>query len=75
MENKQPPNKLNTENEGVNNVLAPLDKSESSAVTKKDSDISTNTKTTSVSKKEAPPVPKKPVKPPKLEDKPFKEFI
>ena len=75
MENKQPSNKIKSENEGTNKVLATSEMSESSTFTKKDSDILTNPEASSVSNKETPPIPKKPVKPPKLEDKPFREFI
>ena len=52
-----------------------LDKNKPAADCKKDSNTLDKQKKSSLIIKDEPAIPKKPVKPPKLEDKPFEEFI
>ncbi len=52
-----------------------VNKTKDKPVIKKESNDLNNSETSSVIKKESSAIPKKPIKPPKLEDKPFEEFI
>ena len=67
MENQPPSNKIDSRKE--------VTKSEKTTDSKIDSKILDNPDTFSNIKEDKPPIPKKPVKPPKIEDKPFEEFI
>ena len=67
MENQIPTNKIDSKIE-FNNL-------ESTPAAKKNSNILDKPKKTADAKEDSPPITKKAIKPPKLEDKPFKEFI
>ena len=74
MENQKPSKDNHSSNEGIKIEPNFLDKSEAAHSGKKDPNKLDKEKTSSEIKKESPLVKKK-VKPPKLEDKPFEEFI
>ena len=68
--------KVNNSKTEVTNIdPGSINRPESDLLAKSDSNPLDKPKTINDSKLEAPPVTKKPVKPPKLEDKPFDEFI
>jgi len=75
MENNPPNNQTDSRNEINKSVSDSLDISAPSTVLKNDSSILDKSQKPSIIKAETPVKPKKPVKPPKLEDKPFDEFI
>ena len=75
MENQNPSNENNSRKQVNKSRLDSSDKSEPASVGKKDSNTLDMPKKSSQVKSESPAIPKKAVKPPKLEDKPFKEFI
>ena len=71
----QKPNKNNSTTNVKKVEDKPLKKEESIIDNKKDLTILNNSDKTSVDKSDSPPISKKPVKAPKLEEKPFDEFI
>ena len=75
MENQNPTNEIDSQNQLTNSKSDSLDKNESALEGKKDSDKLDNLANSPLINKDLPAIPKKPVKPPKPEDKPFKEFI
>tara|TARA_Y100001968_G_C19444150_1_gene764283 strand:+ start:3292 stop:3843 length:552 start_codon:yes stop_codon:yes gene_type:complete len=75
MENQNLSKQLDSRNEEKKTEDNVLDTKETSTNLKKKLKPLVNSETSSEIKEEAPPVSKKPVKPPKLEDKPFQEFI
>ena len=91
MENKMPTNKIKSNNEltksesdllDINELSQPRTKDvKDSANSSPDTALKINTdkpeksKSVTDTKAEVPKIPKKPVKPPKIEDKPFDEFI
>ncbi len=75
MDKKPPFNKINSSNI-VNNVDSDSsDMSNGAPIIKKDSNDLNKSETATVNNKDISALPKKPVKPPKLEDKPFAEFV
>ncbi len=73
-------NQPNSSGNGSNNEVIKaesdyLDMPETASLGKKDPNILDKPEAASDIKVEIPPIPKKPIKPPKLEDKPFEEFI
>ena len=85
MENKLPSDERDSKNEVKNPESNSTDQAGSSLVDKKDSTLLKNTESAITAAKKGEPstkdttviptTPKKPVKPPKIEDKPFDEFI
>ncbi len=75
MKNQTPLNKIDTSNKVTNVDSQPLEKSQLGDDNKKDSIDINKSEKNSLINKEASAKTKKPVKPPKLEDKPFDEFI
>ncbi len=76
MENKQPNNESDSRNEVKKSNSYSLDIPEQASALKKDTNILDKPDSAKVIKEEATPIiSKKPLKPPKLEDKPFDEFI
>ena len=75
MENQSPQNEIYSNKDLGKSESNSLNKPETFAGLKKDSNILDKQKKDLDIKAETPAVPKKPVKPPKLEDKPFEEFI
>ncbi len=75
MENQKHSNEINSNNEVSKAESASLDKKEKIPFEKKDQNILEKQENSLDIKAELPSTPKKPVKPPKLEDKPFNEFI
>ncbi len=75
MDNKNPTIKIESNNEGTNEKSSSIDISESTPVSKNSFESTDNPKATAENTDKLPPNPKKPLKPPKLEDKPFGEFI
>ena len=75
MENQNPSNKIDSRKQVNKSQSDPLDKNESALDDKIDSDKLGKPENSPLIKKDLPAIPKKPVKPPKPEDKPFKEFI
>ena len=75
MENQNPSNEIDSRKQVTKSQSDPLDKNESALDDKIDSDKLGKPENSPLIKKDLPAIPKKPVKPPKLEDKPFKEFI
>ena len=75
MENKKPSDDKDSRQDVTNTESNSLDIPLPAPPKKKDSPLLDNSKTTSEIKVEEPSIPKKPVKPPRLEDKPFEEFI
>ena len=67
MENKIPSSEIRSKNQVMN--------SEPNLDLKKDSTKLDNKENSSEIKSDPPPIPKKPAKPPKLEEKPFEDFI
>ena len=75
MENQNPSKENNSRKEVNKSQLDSSVNSERASVGKKDSNTLDMPGKSSQVKSESPAIPKKAVKPPKLEDKPFKEFI
>ena len=75
MKDQKPIKEIDSGNEVNKSSAYSLDNSESTQSSNTDINILDNPVTPSEIKKESTPISKKPVKPPKLEDKPFKEFI
>ena len=75
MENKKPSKELDSTKQVNNSQSDSFNKNVPDSVSKKDSSTLDTSKNSSQIKPETAAIPKKPVKPPKLEDKPFQEFI
>ena len=91
MENQKPTNKINSKIENTNAEKASLNasnsghsddhdskltvKSPTDTPTKNNSDKTNKSKSEPKTEVEVPKIPKKPAKPPKIEEKPFNEFI
>ena len=75
MENQNPSNPINSKKELTNQESDPVVISKSEASKNKEANVSNKSEKASDIKSPAPPISKKPLKPPKLEDKPFNEFI
>ena len=75
MENQNPSKENNSRKQVNKSQLDSSGKSEPASVGKQDSNTLDMPEKPSQVKSELPAIPKKAVKPPKLEDKPFKEFI
>ena len=75
MENQNPSKENNSRKQVNKSQLDSSGKSEPASVGKQDSNTLHMPEKSSQVKSESPAIPKKAVKPPKLEDKPFKEFI
>ena len=75
MENQNDSNLINSKDDISNVESDSIDLSDPSAVGKNDSKVLGKPLTVSKPKAEENPNVKKPVKPPKIEDKPFEEFI
>ena len=75
MDNQTPSNEMDSINQATKSQSDTLDKNEPVSDGKKDSNTSNKPEKSSSINKDAPAISKKPAKPPKLEDKPFKEFI
>ena len=75
MENQNPSKTIESSSQVTKRKSESLNMSEQNPVEKKDLNILKKSVSPPDSKSESPPIPKKPVKPPKLEDKPFEEFI
>ena len=75
MENQHPVNEKDSRIEVTNIESNSIDKPQPSPLEKKDSNLLDKPNITSENKVDGSSLPKKPVKPPKLEDKPFEEFI
>jgi len=74
MENQNPSNEIDSSKKVTRSQSDSLDKNEPASEGKKDLNTLDKPEKSS-SNSNAPAIAKKPVKPPKLEDKPFKEFI
>ena len=75
MENQNPSNEIDSSKQVTKSQSDPLDKNESALDNKIDSDKLGKPENSPLIKKDLTAIPKKPVKPPKPEDKPFKDFI
>ena len=81
MENKKPIKGIDSTNDVKNAESISSEKPDTACIDKKDikktdsANISTNKEQASTDSKDSPPIPKKALKPPKIEDKPFDEFI
>ena len=75
MENQNHSNEIDSRKQVTKSQSDTLDKNEPFSDGKKDSNTSNKPEKSSSINKDAPAISKKAVKPPKLEDKPFKEFI
>ena len=75
MENQNPSKENNSRKQVNKSQLDSSDESETASVGKQNSNTLGMPEKSSQVKSESPAIPKKAVKPPKLEDKPFKEFI
>ena len=75
MENQNPSKENNSRKQVNKSQLDSSGKSEPASIGKQDSNTLDMPEKSSQVKSESPAIPKKAVKPPKLEDKPFKEFI
>ena len=75
MENQKPYNEIESKNEVRKPGTDSLDIPDRSPVVKIDSNLLNTKEKASEIDSDKPPIPKKPVKPPKIEDKPFEEFI
>ena len=75
MEKKEPSNKISSTSEQTNSDLNSLNKAEVVSPVKNDTNLIAKPVTTTEKKLSSPTIPKKPVKAPKLEDKPFDDFI
>jgi len=75
MENQSPSKNKNSRNEVNKTQLNSLNMSEPSPTEKKDIKILDKPETSAAKNSDVPSIPKKTIKPPKLEDKPFDEFI
>ncbi len=75
MENQNATNKIDSTNEVSKIESDSINKPQPPLAEKKDLNIVEKTKNNSDKKVDIQPIPKKPAKPPKLEDKPFEEFV
>ncbi len=75
MENQNHSNEIDSRKQVTKSQSDTLDKNETFSDGIKNSNTLDKPKKSSSLNKDAPTIAKKPVKPPKLEDKPFKEFI
>ncbi|AIQ97153.1 DUF2996 domain-containing protein [Prochlorococcus sp. MIT 0801] len=75
MENQEPTNEIASRKQVTKSQSDTLDKIEPVSDDKKDSNTLDKPEISSSINKNAPGISKKPAKPPKLEDKPFKDFI
>ena len=75
MEKLNHSNEIYSSNEQADVDSDELTKKDTSTVSQKDSNLLDKSEKASEIKAETPSIPKKPAKPPKLEDKPFEEFI
>ena len=75
MENQEPSNKINSTSEETKADLDSLNKAEVVPTVINDSNLIAKPATTTDKKAASLPIPKKQIKPPKLEDKPFDDFI
>ena len=75
MKKQEPTNKINSTIEETKADLDSLNKAEVVPPVMNDSNLIDKPVTTTDTKAASPPSPKKPIKPPKLEDKPFDDFI
>jgi len=75
MENQNPSNEIESRKQVDKSQSDSFDKSEPASIGKKDFNTFDIPKESSQIKTETPAIPKKALKPPKLEDKPFIEFI
>ena len=75
MENQNPSNEIDSSKQVTKSQSDSLDKNEPASEGTKDLNTLDKPEKSSSLNSGAPAIPKKPVKPPKLEDKPFKEFI
>ncbi len=75
MDNQNPTNEIKSTNEEAKSESASLKGTNIDVDAQKDLNVIEKPLTVPVIKTEVAPSPKKPVKPPKLEDKPFEEFI
>ena len=75
MENLDPSKKIESIKEVTPTEIKSFDSTDASSVDNKDLKVLDKSISKSDNKKTETSTPKKPVKPPKLEDKPFKEFV
>ena len=75
MKNQDPANKKDTRFEVTKIETNSIDKPQPNPIEKKDSNLLDKPNKASETKQDSNTLTKKPVKPPKLEDKPFEEFI
>ena len=75
MENQNPSNEIDSSKKVTRSQSDSLDKNEPASEGKKDLNTLDKPEKSSLLNNNAAAIAKKPVKPPKLEDKPFKEFI
>ena len=75
MKNQNPSNEIDSRKQITKSQSDSLDKNEPASSGKIDSNTLDKPGKSSLINKDTPIIPKKPVKPPKLEDKPFKEFV
>ncbi len=75
MENQNPTNEINSREKVTKPQSDSLDKTKAASDGKKTSNTLDKPVSSSLINQDSPAIPKKTVKPPKLEDKPFKEFI
>tara|TARA_B100000945_G_scaffold122802_1_gene97548 strand:- start:902 stop:1453 length:552 start_codon:yes stop_codon:yes gene_type:complete len=75
MENQEPTKKINSTSEETKANLDSLNKAEVVPPVMNDSNLIDKPDKSTDEKAVSPPSPKKPIKPPKLEDKPFDDFI
>ena len=75
MENQNPSKEIDSRKEVTKSQTDSLDKNEPASEGKKDLNTLDKQENSTFLNSGATAIPKKPVKPPKLEDKPFKEFI
>ncbi len=75
MDKHLPSNDIKSKNESKTSESNSVVKSDPAPIKNKDSNVLDKSSTPTDIKVDKPPVAKKPVKPPKIEDKPFQEFI
>ena len=75
MENQNHTNEIDSNKQVTKSQSDSIDKNEPASEGKKDLNTLDKPENSSLLNSGSPAIPKKPVKPPKLEDKPFKEFI
>ena len=75
MENQNPSNEIDSSKKVTRSQSDSLDKNEPASEGKKDLNTLDKAEKSSLLNSNAPAIAKKTVKPPKIEDKPFKEFI